>query len=178
MEGVMAFAGMTTVELGDLPLVRWHACLDLTGPFEDASERWAQADGGSPRATDDEGYFEKLEDNVYRETDPAKTYEEQWVRTSDGEHRFLGARRGTALLVVAGETFGFATQTTEDMTATFVAGLTSEWMIEISAANPNLEGSSLVLPGVLSEWTILPGSTLELDALKPNFQKVTSTSDE
>jgi sarcosine oxidase delta subunit len=172
MEGAMAFAGMTTVELGNPPLVRWHACLDMTGPFEDAWERWADADGGSPRPTEDEGYFEKLEDNVYRETDPAKNLEERWVRRSDGENRFLAARRGTALLVVAGETFGFATQTTEEMTATFVAGHTGEWVIEISAANSSLEGSNLVLPGVLNEWTILPGSTLELDALKPTFSKV------
>jgi hypothetical protein len=171
MEGAMAFAGMTTVELGDdPPLVRWHACLDMTGPFEDALERWAKADMGSPRSTEDEGYFEKLKDNVYRETDPAKSLEEQWVRRNDGENRFLAARRGTALLVVAGPTFGFATQTTEEMPVTFVVGRTDEWVIEISAANIDLEGSTLVLPGVLSEWTILPGSTLELDAIKANFQ--------
>lgn len=174
MQGAMAFAGITTVVLGNhddsSPLVRWHACLDMTEPFEDASERWTQADKGVPRPTEDEGYFTRLSENVYQETDPAGSLEEQWVRRNDGSNKFLAARRGTALLVVAGETFGFATQTTEEMPATFVAGHTGEWVIEISAADPNLEGSFLVLPGTQSEWTILCGSTLQLDALKPSFQ--------
>jgi sarcosine oxidase delta subunit len=184
MQGAMAFAGITTVVLGNNnnnndspPLVRWHACLDMTEPFEDASDRWSQADKGVPRPTMDEGHFTRLSENVYQETDPAGSLEEQWVRSHDGSNKFLAARRGTALLVVAGETFGFATQTTEDMPATFVAGhITGEqqqqqqWVIEMSAADPTLEGSFLVLPGTQSEWTILRGSTLHFRDLKPNFQ--------
>ena len=182
MQGAMAFAGITTIVLGnnndndDPPLVRWHACLDMNEPFEDASDRWSQADEGVPRPTMDEGYFTRVsEHDVYRETDPAGSLEEQWVRSHDGSGKFLAARRDTALLVVAGETFGFATHRTEDMPATFVVGhivmkeQQQQWVIEMSAADPTLEGSFLILPGTQNEWTILRGSTLQLDDLKPSF---------
>jgi hypothetical protein len=86
-EGAMAFAGVTTVDTtADLPLVRWHACLDMI-PVSDSAERWALADEGNPRSTSDEGYFEKQKENLFRETDPAKTLEEQWERQHDGGKR-------------------------------------------------------------------------------------------
>jgi hypothetical protein len=86
-QDVMAFAGVTTVDTtADPPLVRWHACLDMD-PVSDSAERWALADEGNPRSTPDEGYFEKRKDNLFRETDPAKTLEEQWERQHDGGKR-------------------------------------------------------------------------------------------
>ena len=87
----MAFAGVTTVEQQHTtdkkdPLVRWHACLDLD-PLQDSTERWEQADKVTPKITEDEGFFTRLKNNVYRETDSAKTLEEQWARQHDGNKR-------------------------------------------------------------------------------------------
>ena len=83
----MAFAGVTTVEQTDTdPLVKWHACLDLD-PLPDSDQRWDHADRNTPKPTEDEGFFTRLEDNIYRETDPAKTLEEQWARQHDGKKR-------------------------------------------------------------------------------------------
>lgn len=91
-QDAMAFAGVTTVVDGTTdpsasPLVRWHACLDMTDPVSDPAERWELADRNKPKATPDEGYFEKLDDELFRETDPAKTLEEQWERQHDGSKR-------------------------------------------------------------------------------------------
>eukprot|EP00927_Polykrikos_kofoidii_P074188 TRINITY_DN70165_c0_g1_i1.p1 TRINITY_DN70165_c0_g1~~TRINITY_DN70165_c0_g1_i1.p1 ORF type:complete len:244 (-),score=22.42 TRINITY_DN70165_c0_g1_i1:206-937(-) len=177
-EGAMAFAGIATVVLAnsdpptqsDAPLVRWHACLDMTDPFDDSAKRWAEADRNTPRPTEDEGYFHHLNENVYRETDPLGSLEEQWEKINDGDGLFLAARRNTALLVVAGEYFGFATQASEEMATTFLAGKHPQgWTIEISASDPTLEGSQLLLPGKLSEWHVLRGSTIQLGDLEPRF---------
>lgn len=92
-EEAMAFAGVTTaveVEQNTTekdPLVKWHACLDLLDPLSDATERWEQADRATPKPTEDEGFFARLQENLYRETDPAKTLEEQWARQHDGSNQ-------------------------------------------------------------------------------------------
>jgi hypothetical protein len=63
--------------------------------------------------------------------------------------RFLAARRGTSLFVIAGDSFGFATQgsNNEGDSAQFLAGHTQEWKIAISPTHMELEGSVFSLPG-------------------------------
>ena len=63
------------------PLVKWHACLDLD-PVPGAADQWEQADKATPKPSEDEGFFTQLQENLYRETDPAKTLEEQWASTT------------------------------------------------------------------------------------------------
>ena len=89
-EEAMAFAGVTTVVeatgTAEDPLVKWHACLDLD-PLSDSAERWDLVDKATPKPTEDEGFFKRLDENLYRETDPDKTLEEQWARKHDGSKR-------------------------------------------------------------------------------------------
>lgn len=64
--------------------------------------------------------------------------------------RFLAARRGTTLFVMAGDSFGFASQgsnESEDDPAQFLAGSTEEWKVLISPTHLELEGSTFCLPG-------------------------------
>ncbi|CAJ1942468.1 unnamed protein product [Cylindrotheca closterium] len=169
----MAFAGVTTVELTDPPLVKWHACLDLD-PLSDSAERWEQADKATPKLTEDEGFFTRLKENLYRETDPAKTLEEQWAKQHDGNKRLLAVRRDTSLFVVVGDHFGYAAQGgsngNDQASPQFLAGHVEDWKVAISPSHLELEGSSFSLPGKQDDWHLLPGSTLELGSLDILFR--------
>lgn len=171
MDGTLAFGGITTVVAFDAskpPLVSWHACLDNEATFSDALDRWAEADAGNPRATGDQGYFSKHDGaDVYTEVDPAGSLEERWERIDDGGGRFLAARRGTSIVVLAGSHFAYAhDERASGGFATYVAGRvrSNGWMVELAAMGDRPEGSPLVLPGSGSQWTVLPGSTVELKA--------------
>lgn len=170
----MAFAGVTTCELSlSSPRVSWHACHNLEPPVADFEACWAAALAGAPRPTEDVGDFTRLpgSGNVWREVDPGGTLEEEWERLDDGGGRLLAARRGSALLCVAGNTFGFADDCGArgpDLTGPrYVAGRVDAgdgvppWCVD-SATVAAMEGHPLVLPGSASEWTSLPGCTLAL----------------
>ena len=170
-EGTLAFGGVTTVQLDEVkpPLVTWHACLDIDAVFKDAEDRWADADSGRPRPSEDQGYFSKLDDatDAYTEVDPAGTLEERWERIDDGAGRFLAARRGSSIVVLAGSHFAYAhDERAAGGSATYVAGRVGldGWIVELAAAGEQPEGSRLVLPGGAPEWSVLPGSTIDLSA--------------
>lgn len=65
----MAFADVTTIS-GDEdndnydfnvpPLVNWHTCLEMDSP----NKRWSEANNGTPRATEDQGYFQNGSEEV------------------------------------------------------------------------------------------------------------------
>eukprot|EP00980_Cylindrotheca_fusiformis_P015332 scaffold4282_cov112-Cylindrotheca_fusiformis.AAC.15 len=190
-QDAMAFAGVTTTVIvqqqkddSSIPLVRWHACLDWNDPQPPRTtttkwnEWWILADQqGTPEATSDQGYFCKellRGENVYLETDPDKTYEEQWEKQHDGSNRFLAARHGTmsSLFVMAGDSFGFASSTTHQ-NYKFLAGSVvqgSLWKIEISPTHLELEGTVFGgLPGRKQDWTIITGSNIEWESLNIAF---------
>lgn len=184
-ERPMAFAGVTTVSESDEDivnginngLVRWHACIDMDEPNMDSFERWREAGKGTPRATQDVGYFKNVSKEVnikdcYHETDPDNTYLEQWVKIDDAggwygdDGCFLAARdiRGKILLVVAGTYFGYVNQ--EDNV--YVSGrikdrrmdLQSNWIIETSANDDTLVGT---VPDIKGSFQGMRGSTLAIE---------------
>lgn len=173
-KGAMGFAGVTSVvqSSSSLPLVKWHACLDMdkeeTRSTTTTRQFWNQALADAPPPTEDEGYFERLEENFYREHDPGNTLEEQWKRVHDGEKQFLAAYWENALVVVAGPHFGFATMQEKD--TIFCAGNVENWIITMSSTDSALEQTQMKLPGKQDEWTVLPGSTLGVDTLRACFQ--------
>ena len=79
------------------PLVKWHSCIDKDEPTIDCLSRWREAEKGTPRATQDVGYFKDVSKevniaNCYHETNPDNTYLEQWVKIDDGELRESGQK--------------------------------------------------------------------------------------
>ncbi len=190
-EKPMAFAGVTTVTKEEvdgsnsgsiLPLVKWHACMDLDEASIDCKDRWVEAEEtDSPRPTNDVGYFLDVSkkigiDHAYHEYDPDRTYLEQWVRMDGGDGKFLAVRneKGTQLLVVAGKYFGFANQ--EDQV--FIAGVVKDclyqnsenWVIEsnTSASGIDLKGTIFSLPKLKEggSWKVLKGSTITLATIE------------
>ena len=186
-ETAMAFAGVTTVDQGDddrtehhnnnndgnnttsPPLVNWHACLEMDSKDMDNKKRWSEAYEGNPRPTEDKGYFQNVSENLgiahaFLEHDPDNTLEELWIRENDGHGKFFAATRNDcALLVICGDSFGYANQDTN----VYVSGRISkestetggvELLVEMSAGDRKLEGTVLNLEK--DEWKILPGSTL------------------
>ena len=175
-EKTMAFAGVTSVSYASdndednniNPLVKWHSCIEKDEPTIDCLSRWREAEKGTPRATQDVGYFKDVSKevniaNCYHETDPDNTYLEQWVKIDDGGGRFLAAKdiRGKKLLVVAGEYFSYANQEDE----VYVSGrikdgrYDSNWIIETSIDN-TMVGKSLVIKG---SFQAMKGSTLPIE---------------
>jgi hypothetical protein len=195
----MAFAGVITAAstlppgagswaFGGGKRVSWHACHNWDPAVADFEARWhaALADG-APYETEDIGDFVPVEawsGTVWRETDPDRTLEEEWERVDDGGGRFFAARRGSALLCVAGDHFGFVSDSGErpapgatgTAPACFYAvgrvgavgeqqqqggkGRPVPWRIEMCTEEA-LEGTTLILPGAsAAEWTCLPGCTL------------------
>ena len=141
-EKPMAFAGVTSVSYASdndednniNPLVKWHSCIEKDEPTIDCLSRWREAEKGTPRATQDVGYFKDVSKevniaNCYHETDPDNTYLEQWVKIDDGGGKFLAAIdiRGKKLLVVAGEYFAYVDQ--EDARYMFLVELRIVGMI-------------------------------------------------
>ena len=183
-EKPMAFAGITSVSYASdkdednniNPLVKWHSCIDKGEPTIDCLSRWREAEKGTPRATQDVGYFKDVSKevniaNCYHETDPDNTYLEQWVKIDDGGETFLAAIdiRGKKLLVVAGEYFAYVDQEDE----VYVSGrikdrrydLRENWIIETSIDN-TMVGKSLVIKGTFSA---LKGSTLPIELVWDTF---------
>jgi hypothetical protein len=184
----MAFAGVTTASAtpppgagswaggGGAKRVYWHACHQFGGQQEDSEGCWEAALGGTPRETEDVGDFLPLEGwtgNVWRETDPDGTLEEEWERISDGDGCFLAVRRPGALLVVAGNWFGYA----EDHDSTNAEGAGgSERQQHYAAGEIGADGWRVVvctdrahegesfrgLAGSSAEdgWSLLPGSSV------------------
>ena len=182
---MMAFAGITTTTDmlppgagswtagGGAPRVSWHACHNWS-PAIDVKACWAAALSGAPLPTGDVGDFLPMDGwtgAVWSERDPDGTLEEQWQRLGDGDGRFLAVRcpAHCALLVVAGDHFGYAQDSGERSAAgsgpaaLYAAGRVSEagWRVELST-DPALEGGgTLALCGSLAEWDeVLPGTTL------------------
>ena len=181
-EKPMAFAGITSVSYASdkdednniNPLVKWHSCIDKDEPTIDCLSRWREAEKGTPRATQDVGYFKDVSKevniaNCYHETDPDNTYLEQWVKIDDGGGRFLAAKdiRGKKLLVVAGEYFAYVDQEDE----VYVSGrikdgrYDSNWIIETSIDN-TMVGKSLVIKG---SFQAMKGSTLPIELVWDTF---------
>ena len=172
-EVAMAFAGMTTVNPRDdksntPPLVNWHTCLEMDSPDMDCLERWTHADNGTPKETEDKGYFKDVSKEVgishaFRENDPDNTLEELWIRKDDGDNQFLAARKDNkVLLVISGKYFGFADQEKN----IFVSGIVSEHKelhVEMSASEKSLEGTTLSID--MKGWKILPGSTIDIETI-------------
>ena len=189
----MAFAGITTTAsvlppgagswadgCGGARRIFWHSCHNHgLDPMEMnySEECWRMALAGLPRDTEDVGDFLPLEGwtgNLWRETDPDGTLEEEWQRVDDGGGLFLAARRPGALLVVVGGWFGYAEDYAggEEQAVTTNRGWSAAqqlyasgditpdgWTVDL-CADPALEGSEF--PGVAGEshdWTVLPGST-------------------
>ena len=184
-EKPMAFAGITSVSYASdkdednniNPLVKWHSCIDKDEPTIDCLSRWREAEKGTPRATQDVGYFKDVSKevniaNCYNETNPDNTYLEQWVKIDNGNERFLAARdmRGKKLLVVAGEYFGYANQ--EDNV--YVSGRIKNsrywngenWIIETSVNDDSLVGKVLEIKGT---FHALDGSTLPIELVWDTF---------
>ena len=184
-EKTMAFAGVTSVSYASdndednniNPLVKWHSCIEKDEPTIDCLSRWREAEKGTPRATQDVGYFKDVSKevniaNCYHETDPDNTYLEQWVKIDNGNERFLAARdmRGKKLLVVAGEYFGYANQ--EDNV--YVSGRIKNsrhwdgenWIIETSVNDDSLVGKVLEIKGT---FHALDGSTLPIELVWDTF---------
>ena len=172
-EKPMAFGGVTTVSVGNddssisqlPPLVYWHSCLEMDSSDIDCLKRWSEADAAKPRATEDQGYFQNVSKEIgvphaFRESDPDKTLEELWIRIDDGNNQFLGARNGKALLVVAGQHFGYADQD-KNVVVSGILSSTKGLEIMMSASEKSLEGTTLSLDK--DGWTILPGSTIEIE---------------
>jgi hypothetical protein len=178
-DGCMAFAGVTTAvapsDEGPVT-VRWHACLNLDPFVPDAAAAWQAADHGTPRLSGDVGEFSQdalnADGTVWIERDPAPTtLEEVWERVDDGDGRFLALRRGTAILVVAGRYFGFASDERsihspdgEHEYATGRVSLATGWTVEArlgSSGSSGKDSLQLTLPGYAAEWVRMPGSTLD-----------------
>eukprot|EP00035_Acanthoeca_spectabilis_P012941 m.235450 g.235450 ORF g.235450 m.235450 type:complete len:235 (-) comp15761_c0_seq3:1868-2572(-) len=169
-DGLMAFAGVTTVQEN---VVEWHACLNFPDAVP-AAELWAAADAGTPAPTEDVGVFSPLgeakkEDAVlWREVDLNKSLEEEWKKiVAPAESVTLAVRRGTDIFVAEAGHFGFASSNL------FVAGHVTPagWICHLStdiAIAPR--GSTLVLPGAPEDWKPLFGC----DALEnwPSLQSV------
>jgi hypothetical protein len=180
----MAFAGVTTVLVpsdGGPVTVSWHACLNLDPFVPDSAAAWHAADQGAPRPSGDVGEFAQdalsPDGTVWIERDPEPTtLEEVWERVSDGNGRFLALRRGTDVLVVAGQYFGFASDARstgssdgEHEYATGHVSLTRGWVVEARLGSPRSEKGSqkLTLPGCAAEWVQMPESTMNSDELPP-----------
>lgn len=177
-EGVLAFGGVATVgpppagaDPGVRGVVNWHACLDLEKPEADPALAWAAAEAGNPLATEDVGLFAPEGESPaegaepWIEEDPDRTLRERWLRLHDGHEQFLAAKKrgSTALFVLAGERFAVACdERRRGGGCLYVAGevVDARWMVRLSAGDRALEGTELALPGVLEEWTLLPGSTV------------------
>ncbi|GFH56348.1 hypothetical protein CTEN210_12824 [Chaetoceros tenuissimus] len=172
-EQPMAFAGVTTVlqRKDFVPLVHWHSCLDLDEKNIDCYERWREAEDGTPRLTQDTGYFQKCSEtdrHVYMEYDPDRTLLEQWVRV-DNAKEFLAVRSkdGNTVLILAGIYFGYADQVNKMFVSGIVQGgdyLQKEnWIVETNAVDFRKVGYALEIPS--GEWTVLKGSTLPLSTI-------------
>lgn len=160
-DGLMAFAGVTTVESNS---VSWHACLHFPPEAGSSDERWRDADAGAPQPTKDMGVFSPAQDTddvdtatMWLEVDPNGTYAEKWERVGAGGV-CVARRRGTALIVVAGARFGFASETV------FAAGrITFDgWVCDLSTdTTAQALNAVLVLPGSAAQWNaVLHGSDL------------------
>eukprot|EP00040_Diaphanoeca_grandis_P010454 m.53503 g.53503 ORF g.53503 m.53503 type:complete len:233 (+) comp21771_c0_seq1:462-1160(+) len=172
--GAMAFAGVTSVDVGNL--VSWHPCLNFDPPVINATACWKDADGGTPEPTEDQGVFVQSATNesVWYETAPDNSLEEEWHHLpSTHTLGCLAARHGTALLVYADGYFGFAEDyvNAEKRTQRYVAGtvLADGWSITHhcvdQSATESEEGTKLVLSTPLTSWQILEGSNLTWDDL-------------
>mmetsp|Transcript_54280 Transcript_54280/g.129355 ORF Transcript_54280/g.129355 Transcript_54280/m.129355 type:complete len:268 (+) Transcript_54280:291-1094(+) len=157
-DGLMAFAGVTTVER---TTVSWHACLHFPPEAGSPDECWRDADAGAPQPTKDIGVFSPVHDvgtaTTWMEVDPDGTYAEKWERVGAGGV-CVARRRGTALIVVAGGRFGFASETV------FAAGrITPDgWVCDLSTdTTTHALNAVLVLPGSAAQWdAVLHGSDL------------------
>jgi hypothetical protein len=167
---------MDTAAVG---IVSWHAMSELDTILK-SEARWEAAMSGTPHATEDIGlFFPTNEPDVYIERDRhPQTLEEVWVRVTDGNegNTYLAARRGPAMLVVAGNHFALAHAPSLDLQC-FVAGRVTAhgFCIEMDAGEKRMvhasEGRTLLLPGAPAEWTVLPGSTIPWPVIGAVFAK-------
>ena len=169
--------------------VSWHACHSWQAPVTDAAACWVEAlVNGAPPPAEHVGDFAPVDawtGSVWRLRDPEATLEEEWERIEDGDGRFFAARRGSALLCVAGDYFGFVNDDGERAPnacgAWYASGrvqavlvddgseaiLKPAWRVEMST-DPKRCGGTLALEfacGSKDEWTALPGCTVSWDEL-------------